>query len=77
MSKLGAQIWIQGGTPDRGTRGERAAGGTAHAALVWSRAPRFDALLCTYILMPPFAYKSPGISRAEGGVVFRVFFSIL
>ena len=29
-------------------------------------APTFDARLCTYTLMPPFAYKSSGISRAEG-----------
>ena len=78
MSKSDAQIQILGGTPDRGTRGERAPGGAMRAALeelrksrvfmalLWSRAPRFDARLRTVPLVPPFAYKYPGISRARG-----------
>jgi len=34
------------------------------AALVWSRALRFDARLRTLSLVPLFTYKYPGISRA-------------
>ena len=77
MLKPGAQIWIPGGTPDRGTRAERAAGGAAHAALLWSREPRFDARLRTVPLVPPFAYKYPEIFRARGGEVLRSFSVVL
>ena len=88
LSKSGAQIWIPGGTPARGTRGERAAGGAVHVApeeprkcgksrisavLVWNRAPRFDTRLRTFVLVPSFAYKYPGIFRAWGGGVFEKF----
>ena len=54
--------------------------GRVFAALVWSRAPRFDARLCTGPLVPPFVYKIPEIFRAERRsfdvfvrLVFRVF----
>ena len=43
------------------------------ASLVWSRAPRFDACLHTCTMVPPFAYKSPGISRTKRGKVLRSF----
>jgi len=79
-SKPGAQIQIPGSTADRGTSGERAAGGAwrplelswkcsnchVFAAMSWIRALWFDARLRTDSLVPCFAYKYPGISRAQG-----------
>ena len=43
------------------------------AAVPWSRASRFNARLCTFSVVPPFAYKYPGISRAQGRRVWRRF----
>jgi len=53
--------------------------GRVFAALMWSRALRFDARLRTRSLVPPFAYKYPGIFRAQRRSFeesFRVSFSV-
>ena len=78
MSKSGTQIKISGGTVEGEQEGSRAAGGATCAAveeprkhnfcristaLVWSRAPRFDAQLRIVPLVPPFSDKYPGIFR--------------
>ena len=76
-SKPGAQIQKLEHAADRGTRGGRAVGGAARAALVWSSVPIFDARLRTCTLVPPFAYKRPGISRTQGEEVLRSFSLVL
>ena len=80
LSKPGAQNKKLGHAVDRGTSGQCAAGdaaravleqlqkrslGRVSAALVWSRARRFIARLCTCTLVPSFAYKYPGFLEHE------------
>ena len=63
-------------------RGRNMAAETRPSALVWRRAPRFNARLHNCTLVSNFAYKYLELSRAQGEeflkwLVFRVFFSML
>jgi len=73
-SKLGTQIQKPASTSDRETSGKRAAGGAARAsqvlpqkwgkcrvfaAILWSRAPRFDARLRALPLVPLSPINTP------------------
>jgi len=68
FGKSGGPNLEPGCTTDRGTKGQRAAGGVprfAVAAMLWSRAPRFDAQLHTGSLVSPFASIYRGVSREK------------